>query len=75
MKLSNQVIEKLKASRDSRLRLCSTLGFTEVWIDKLIDKNKVNGPLTTVSAIGVIKEETSLEDSEILENETEETAK
>lgn len=75
MKLSNQAIEKLKASRESRLRLCSTLGFTEVWVDKLIDKNKVNGPLTTMSAIGVIKEETSLGDSEILENEEEAAAK
>jgi hypothetical protein len=75
MKLSNRAIEKLKASRESRLRLCSSLGFTEVWIDKLIDKNKVNGPLTTVSAIGVIREETELADSEILENETEEPVK
>lgn len=75
MKLSNQAIEKLKASRESRLRLCSTLGFTEVWVDKLIDKNKINGPLTTMSAIGVIKEETSLGDSEILENEEEAAAK
>lgn len=71
MKLSKQAIEKLKASRDSRLRLCSTLGFTEVWVDKLVDKNKVNGPLTTVSAIEAIKEETGLPDSEILENEIE----
>jgi len=75
MKLSNQAVEKLRANRESRLRLCSALGFTEVWIDRLIAKNKVNGPLTTVSALGVIREETSLEDSEILENETEETAK
>lgn len=75
MKLSNRAIEKLKASRDSRLRLCSTLGFTEVWVEKLIEKNKVNGPLTTVSALGVIREETALTDSEILEDQPEEAAK
>lgn len=69
MKLSNQAIEKLKGSRESRLRLCSKLGFTEVWIDKLIGKNKTNGPLTTVSALEVIREETALQDSEILESE------
>ena len=70
MKLSNQAIEKLKEARDSRLRLCSKLGFTEVWIDKLIGKNKINGPLTTVSALEVIREETGLGNSEILVEET-----
>lgn len=75
MKLNNSVIAKLKESRSTRLQLCDKLGFTELWIDKSIDKNKVNGPLTTATALEVIRKETGMEDSEILISETEETAK
>lgn len=69
MKLSNSVIAKLKDNRSTRLQLCDALGFTELWIDKSIEKNKVNGPLTTASALDVIRKGTGLPDSEILENE------
>lgn len=67
MKLTNEIITKLLASRDFRLALASALGFTEIWIDRLIDKNKSNGPLTTAKSLQVIRKETGLVDAEILE--------
>lgn len=69
MKLNPTVIAKLQENRLSRLQLCAALGFTELWIDKSIAKNKVNGPLTTATALEVIRKETGLTDSEILESE------
>lgn len=67
MKLSNAVISRLKEDRSFRLLLCGELDFKEQWIDKCIDKNKVNGPLTTAGALKVIREQTGLGDSKILE--------
>lgn len=69
MKLTKQAIESLDA-REKRLQLALKLGFTEVWIDRLITKNKPNGPLVTVTALNVIREQTGLTDSEILEEES-----
>lgn len=66
MKLTNKAIEALN-SRSTMLALALALGFTEIWIKKLVDANKDNGPLTTVKALQVIKAETKLEDSQILE--------
>lgn len=75
MKVTVQVIEALKASRMLRLILCEALGFTEVWIDRVITSNKVNGPLTTMKAITVFRKELALIDSEILEELEPVTAK
>ena len=69
MKLTQTVLNKLAASRELRLALMVSLGFKEQWIDKLIEKNKVNGPLTTVTALATLKEHTGLSDEEILEKE------
>lgn len=58
----------------TKLKLALALGFTEYWINKLIEANKPNGPLTTMKALSVIKENTGLDDKEILVDETIEKA-
>jgi len=70
MKLTEKAIASLSA-RETVLKLALALGFTEVWIDRLIRKNKENGTLTTAKALQVIREETGLSDQEILEEEVE----
>lgn len=67
MKLKQTILQQLLTNRTFRLRLAVDLNFSEVWIDKLIDANKNNGTLTTAKALQVIREETGLADSEILE--------
>lgn len=57
-----------------RLKLAIALKFTEFWVNQLVEKNKVNGPLTTHASTKVISEETGLTDSEILEDEILQTA-
>lgn len=59
----------LKAINEKRIRLelALKLDCTEQWVIRLIEANKPNGPLTTHSAIQVIKEHTNLkEDNQIL---------
>lgn len=65
MKLTKKAIENI--SRTARLKLAIDLGISEVWIGKLLIKNKSNGPLTTAKALQIISEETGLQDHEILE--------
>lgn len=72
MKLTKKAIENI--SRTARLKLAMDLGFSEVWIEKLLSKNKGNGPLTTAKALQIIREETGLTDAQILE-ETKEPVK
>lgn len=54
-----------------RLKLAIAMSCTEQWIIKVIKANKVNGPLTTATALGVIKDETKLKEKDILEVERE----
>lgn len=68
MKLTKQAIKSLN-DRAIRLHLCLELGFTEPWVNKLIEKNKDNGPLTTIKALQIIKQETGLKEDQILEKE------
>lgn len=68
MKLSKKAIKGIK-NQSPRLKLALALGFSEQWIVKVINANKLNGPLTTVAALKVIREETGLTDYEILEHE------
>lgn len=70
MKLKQTTIRKLLDNRAVRLDIAMALGFGEVWTDRLIAANKNNGPLTTIKALQVIREELNLTDSEILEEET-----
>lgn len=65
MKLSKKAISKI-SNRESILNLALALGFTEIWINKLIEANKDNGPLTTIKAINTIQEDTGLTQEEIL---------
>lgn len=66
MKLTEYAINRLTESRELRFKLAIALEFTEVWIDRLIKHNKANGPLTTVAALGVLREIGEME--QILEN-------
>jgi hypothetical protein len=55
---------------ETRQKLGIALGFTEQWIIRLINQNKENGPLTTAIALMIIRQETKLQDKEILEGLT-----
>lgn len=68
MKLSKRALKGIKKSAP-RLKLALAMGFSEQWIVRVIATNKSNGPLTTASALKVIREETGLTDAEILEEE------
>lgn len=74
MKLSKKAIKAIDKA-EIRLKLALGLSFSETWIRSLIADNRNNGPLTTYKALEVIREETKLEDSEILESEVKEPAK
>lgn len=67
MKLSQKAIERVSGNRTVILGLALALGFTELWINKLIAKNKEDGKLTTVKALQIISQETGLLEDEILE--------
>jgi hypothetical protein len=68
MKLSNTAIERI-SNRKVLLSLALALDFSEQWMRRVVSNNKDNGPLTTAKAMGIIREETGLTDSEILEEE------
>jgi hypothetical protein len=74
MRLTEKALTQIN-TRETILRLALVLGFTEVWIERLIAKNKPNGDLTTVAALRVIKEVTTLSEEEILEEEKAEMQK
>lgn len=65
MKLTKNAIKSL--NRPARLSLALALGFSEQWINALVESNKDNGPLTTAKALQVIREELNLTDAEVLE--------
>jgi hypothetical protein len=68
MKLTRKAIKGIK-DQGARLKLALALGFSEQWIVRVINANKPNGPLTTATALKVIRLETGLTDAEILEDE------
>ena len=65
MKLSKKAVRKI-SNPHAIGQLMIGLEFTELWIKRLIDQNKMNGPLTTYRALEIIKQETGLTDDEIL---------
>lgn len=73
MKLSKKAIKKIK--RETRQKLAIALGFSEYWVGRLVEKNKKNGPLTTPSALSVLREELCMDDTELLENDKEPATK
>lgn len=68
MQLSKKAIKKID-NVQGRIHLAYSLGRSEQWIKKLIVANKVNGPLTTFTALEVIRYETGLVDEQILVDE------
>jgi hypothetical protein len=75
MKLTQKAISHLQSGeqRATRLKLALALNFSERWIEKLLEQNKSNGPLTTVTAVDMIKE-SGIDSGDVLENEEETTA-
>jgi hypothetical protein len=73
MKLSKKAIKKI--NRETRQKLAIALGFSEYWVGRLVAKNKHNGPLVTPPALKVLREETELDNKEILEESQPATAK
>jgi hypothetical protein len=67
MKLSKKAIKKIE--RETKQKLAIALGFSEYWVGRLVEKNKKNGPLTTPSALSVLRDELKLEDKDLLESE------
>lgn len=69
MRLTNNIQELLvnKDSKATRTRLALALNFSERWILKCAHDNRDNGPLTTIAALKILKKETGLSQSEILE--------
>lgn len=65
MKLSKKAIKKI--TRAIKQKLAIALGFSEYWVGRLVEKNKNNGPLTTPSALAVLREETGLTNEDILD--------
>ena len=68
MKLTQKAIDAI-GIRSVKLALALGLGFTELWIGKLIEANKENGPLTTEKSLQIMEKEIGLDRSEILEEE------
>lgn len=66
-----RIEEKGYKGRSIRLELALELNFTELWVDKCIEANKINGPLTTPKALQVIEKGTGLSQSQILVDEKE----
>jgi hypothetical protein len=52
---------------ETRLRLALALKVTERRVSQMIKENKENGSLTTLAALQIIKKETGLSQSQILE--------
>ena len=67
MKLTEKALQQID-NKTIRAKLALALDFTERWIIKCIKENKANGPLTTIAALRLIKRETGLKESEILED-------
>lgn len=70
MKLSQRALEIIgaKDQQPTRLKLALALGFSERWVERLIESNKPNSSLTTVAALEVITAETGLSQNDVLEN-------
>jgi hypothetical protein len=74
MKLTNKALESINTKR-GRLALMTAMDFSEQWVFRVLKANKVNGPLTTATALKVIEQETGLTQEDILENVVEGAAR
>jgi hypothetical protein len=68
MKLTTIALRKID-ELETRLKLALLFKVTERRVSQLIQANKSFGPLTSTGALDLIKKETGLKASEILENE------
>lgn len=67
MKLTGLAIEAIKASPSNTLELALHLKKTQRRMEQLLEQNKPNNLLTTVSAVRKIEELTGLQESQVLE--------
>jgi hypothetical protein len=67
MKITTTAIATIKKNLRLRNRLALELDKSGQTIDRWINTNESNGELTTLKALQVIKEETGLSDTEIIE--------
>lgn len=67
MKLTNNAIMALKGNTRLKALLSLGLGKTIHTIERWIENNEPNGDLTKAAAIQVIREETGLSDTDIIE--------
>ncbi len=65
MKLTKLALDKIN-NPSVIAELMKALGFSELWVKRLILQNRINGPLTTYTALEVIRKETGLADDKIL---------
>lgn len=70
MKLSQKAIDLLAANPQLVRMLALALDFTETWIRVLMERNAVNGYLTTAAALEVFRNNTELPEAEVLVKET-----
>lgn len=68
MRLTEKAVEVLNTV-SNRTALAAALGRSDQTIYKLLKQNKDNSLLTTITALGVIREATGFSDSEILTSE------
>lgn len=71
MKLTQKAIDALKSNKRARARLQLDMDKSEYTVNRWISENDHNGSLTTAAALKVIREETGLDDGEILEEVSE----
>jgi hypothetical protein len=72
MKLSTRALEIIgdtdsREAKATRTKIALALNCTERWVLKCIQENKDNGPLTKIAAFEVIRQDTKLSDSQLLE--------
>lgn len=68
MRLSQKALQQINTTQ-VRLRLAMQFDCTERWISQLIKENQSDGDLTKASALQIIREQTGLNDTEILEED------
>jgi hypothetical protein len=67
MTVNKRVISKIKKNSALKARLCAVFDKHFGTIERWINMNSSNGPLTTTLAVQVIKEQMGLTEDEILE--------
>lgn len=69
MRLSKECIEHISNTQKTRLKIAMVLGISEDWVKRLIKKNETNSILTLAATIEVIKSESGMSYSEIIDTD------